>query len=215
MPAVLVHGVADTHAVWDGVRAELSRGDVVAPDLPGFGCPRPEGFGATKEEYAAWLIGELEAVGEPVDLVGHDWGSLLVHRVASLRPELIRTWAAGAAWVDPAYEWHDFARVWQQPETGIDMVPGEDPIMGQCILDLYRSAVDVFREWSADLDHAPRGALLIAGADDPFVPPVHAEHVARRVGGTTLVLEGCGHWWPLERPAEVARALEAHWQRLR
>src|SRR5207249_3277115 len=58
MPAVFVHGNPETAAVWDGVRAKLSRQDTIAVALPGFGCPRPEGFGATKEEYVDWLIAE-------------------------------------------------------------------------------------------------------------------------------------------------------------
>ena len=211
MPAFLVHGVADTHVLWDAVRAELSRDDVIAPDLPGFRSPVPDGFGATKEEYADWLIAEVEKVGEPVDLVGHDWGSLLVHRVVSLRPELIRTWVGGAGVVDHEYRWHDFARKWQEPDTGPEMVPTDDPVMAQCILALYRSAVDVFTEWWPDLERAPAKALIIMGADDPFVPAHHGVRVAERVGGESLVLEGCGHWWPVERPHEVADAIERLW----
>ena len=118
MPAVLVHGVPDTPMLWDGVRSHLSRDDVVAPQLPGFGVPVPVGFGATKEEYVDWLIGEIESIGVPVDLVGHDWGSILVQRVVSLRPELIRTWAAGDGPVDREYTWHDMAQMWQTPEVG-------------------------------------------------------------------------------------------------
>src|SRR5207237_770468 len=73
---VLVHGVPETPAVWDGVRSQLGRDDVVAVQLPGFACPRPDGFGATKEEYVDWLVGELEKLRSdgPVDLVGHDRG---------------------------------------------------------------------------------------------------------------------------------------------
>ena len=37
MPAFLVHGVPDTHHLWDGVRKHLSRSDIIAPDMPGFG----------------------------------------------------------------------------------------------------------------------------------------------------------------------------------
>ncbi|MER6260528.1 alpha/beta fold hydrolase [Streptomyces sp900105245] len=80
MPAVLIHGVPDTHHVWDGVREHLTRSDVEAWDLPGFGSPRPENFHCTKEEYVSWLIERLEGIGEPVDLVGHDWGCLLTAR---------------------------------------------------------------------------------------------------------------------------------------
>jgi len=95
MPAVLVQGVPDTHRLSNKLRSHLSRRDVLAPSLRRFGVPTPPGFQPTKEIYVEWLIGEIEGVGAPVDLVGHDWGSLLVQRVVSLRPDLIRTWACG------------------------------------------------------------------------------------------------------------------------
>ncbi|MET7727663.1 alpha/beta fold hydrolase [Streptomyces mirabilis] len=50
MPAVFVHGVPDTHHVWDDVRDHRTRTDVLALALPGFGSPVPEGFTATKAE---------------------------------------------------------------------------------------------------------------------------------------------------------------------
>src|SRR5436190_242394 len=96
MPAVFVHGVPDTATMWDALRSHLTRTDVIALSLPGFDAPIPDGFSSTKEEYAAWVIAQLEAIGEPVDLVGHDWGSMLVQRVASTRTDLIRTVAAGS-----------------------------------------------------------------------------------------------------------------------
>src|SRR5258708_27673199 len=118
MPVVFVHGVPETHIIWDPVRSHLSRKDVIAVDLPGFGAPLPAGFDATKEAYAAWLIAEIEKIGEPVDLVGHDWGSLLTLRVASTRPGLIRTWTGGSGAIHPDYVWHDMARMWQTPGVG-------------------------------------------------------------------------------------------------
>src|ERR671937_199808 len=92
MPAVFVHGVPDTSELWDPILAEIARDDVVTLRLPGFAAPVPDGFGCTKDEYARWLAGELRAIGEPVDLVGHDWGSLLTQRIATTEPELVRTY---------------------------------------------------------------------------------------------------------------------------
>ena len=40
MPGVLVHGVPDTHRLWDKLRSRLSRRDVLTPSLPGFGAMR-------------------------------------------------------------------------------------------------------------------------------------------------------------------------------
>ena len=121
MPVVLVHGVPETPAVWAPLRSELGRDDVVALQLPGFGCARPEGFGATKEEYVSWLVGELERLqgDDPVDLVGHDWGGGLSVRLVSTRPDLVRSWVTDAPGLgDPEFEWHELAKIWQTADEG-------------------------------------------------------------------------------------------------
>jgi pimeloyl-ACP methyl ester carboxylesterase len=121
MPAVFVHGAPETSAVWDALRSNLKRDDVIALQLPGFGCARPAGFGATKEEYVAWLVGELEQITPqgPIDLVGHDWGAGFTVRLVSTRADLVRSWVCdGAGFGNPDFEWHDFAKVWQIPGDG-------------------------------------------------------------------------------------------------
>jgi pimeloyl-ACP methyl ester carboxylesterase len=121
MTVVLVHGVPETPAVWDPLRQVLRRSDVEAVALPGFGCPRPPGFGATKEEYVDWLTAEVARIGSggPVDLVGHDWGGGFVVRLVSTRPELVRSWVTDAAGVGAGdFEWHEFAKIWQKPGEG-------------------------------------------------------------------------------------------------
>jgi pimeloyl-ACP methyl ester carboxylesterase len=174
MTVVFVHGVPETSAVWTGVRAHLDGAHLdgaLAVDLPGFGTPRPAGFGATKEEYARWLAGELRRLGRPVDLVGHDWGAGFVLRVATAYDVPLRSWAVDVGAVfHPDYVWHDMAQVWQTPGAGEErtaanlaagrdgrtrslaaagvpqadaatMAAAYDATMGGCILDLYRSAV--------------------------------------------------------------------------
>lgn len=241
MPAVLVHGVPDTHHVWDLVRAHLTRTDTFTPSLPGFGCPVPEDFDCSKEAYAAWLATELEAVvaeaGAPVDLVGHDWGSILVQYVGSTRPDLVRTWVAGNGPVDDEYVWHDAAQMFQTPEVGeqvVAMMEGEamvamfvesgipadaaevtaagiDDTMRAAILALYRSAVTVGAEWQPAVEANSVPAMALWAADDPYVPARYGSRLAERVNGRFVLLEDCGHWWPLQRPAEVAAALEDFW----
>jgi pimeloyl-ACP methyl ester carboxylesterase len=238
MPAFLIHGVPDTHRVWDPLRAHLARRDVIAPSLPGFGTPLPPGFAATKEAYTEWCIGEIERLGMPVDLVGYDWGSLLTQRIVSVRPDLVRTWACGDGPVDTEYVWHDMAQQWQTPGVGeqiMEMMAPEtlaeglagvgipraaaeetaryvDATMKDAILRLYRSAIHVGAEWQPDVERVTRPALVIWAKNDPYVAPRFGERLAARVRGE-LVLLDCGHWWPLERPAEVAAALERFWAR--
>jgi pimeloyl-ACP methyl ester carboxylesterase len=237
MPAVFVHGVPETHLIWDPIREKLSRKDTIAVDLPGFGAPLPSGFDSTKDAYVNWLIGEIEKVGEPVDIVGHDWGSLLTIRVSSIRPDLIRTWTGGSGAIHPDYVWHDMARMWQTPGVGEqvmsamtgdalkqglssggvpekaldEMASKIDDTMKDCILKLYRSAVNVGTEWWGDLDNIPKRGQLIWGVDDPYMAVKFAEGLAEKTGVPIVRLENTGHWWPVQRPAEAAAALEKHW----
>jgi pimeloyl-ACP methyl ester carboxylesterase len=68
---VFVHGVLETGAIWDQVRSHLDA-ESIALSLHGFASARPAGFGATKDDYAAWLLPELDSIDGPIDLVGHD-----------------------------------------------------------------------------------------------------------------------------------------------
>ena len=125
MTVVLVHGNPETDAVWGPLVDVLGREDVVRLSPPGFGAPVPGGWGATVEEYRLWLVGELEALGEPVDLVGHDWGGGHVANVAMTRPDLLRSWCSDILGVfEPDYVWHDMAQVWQTPGAGEEAAAG-------------------------------------------------------------------------------------------
>ncbi len=246
MPIVLVHGVPETPAVWEHLRSALSRSDVVTPQLPGFGCPRPAGFGSTKEEYVRWLVSELETLAKqgPIDLVGHDWGGGFVVRVVSTRPDLVRSWVTDAAGIgDVNFEWHDFAKIWQTPGEGEEFfeqqlatppeergpvfemfgVPADravslaswgDPVMSESILALYRSAVDVGREWGPDFRDIPKPGLVLVPSEDPFLSADGAAVSARRAGAALETLEGIGHWWMLQDPARAAQVLESFWSSL-
>ena len=167
---VFVHGVPETAAIYDKVRERIEQPSI-ALKLPGFGCDRPDGFGATQAEYAKWLVDELEGLGEQVHLVGHDWGSPLVFHVATAHEELLRSWVVDSlAIMSPTYVWHDFAQIWQTEGAGEEFWAGQlaadseeragifeafgvshrdavamadkiDATMASAILDLYRSAL--------------------------------------------------------------------------
>lgn len=122
MTAVFLHGNPETPVIWQPLLRELGRDDVVAPQLPGFGCPVPDGFTATKEAYVEWFLGVAEGIaGEhgPIDMVGHDWGGGIAMRAVALRPDLFRSWVCDVLGLfHPEYVWHDFAQIWQTPEAG-------------------------------------------------------------------------------------------------
>jgi pimeloyl-ACP methyl ester carboxylesterase len=70
------------------------------------------------ETVAIWMP-LVEALGAPVDIVGHDWGGIHVLAVAMTRPELLRSWSTDAIAVfDPSFAWHALARRWETPGVG-------------------------------------------------------------------------------------------------
>ncbi|MGJ5207621.1 alpha/beta fold hydrolase [Bradyrhizobium sp. HKCCYLR20261] len=238
---IFVHGVPDTPAIWGSLITTLGE-TVAVPGLPGFDDDVPPGFACTKDAYADWLVALMEAQHAafgPLDLVGHDWGALLVLRAASLRPELVRSWAVAGGALDPDYRGHRIARIWNTPVLGeIFMAVSSQAAMARmfrqsglpselaareaaawqapmrrAILALYRSA-DGLRfkgDWIARLDKLPRQGLVISGTQDSFVPLDTLSRFALAHGARLHVEQDAGHWSIVERPQSIATALRAHW----
>ena len=239
MTAVLVHGVPETAALWDPLVAALDRDDVAALALPGFGCPLPDGFEPTMHVYADWLAGELAGFDE-VDLVAHDWGALLALRVLADQPANVRSWAVDAGDLADDHRWHDTALVLQTPgegealiealvslpdedrvaalvglgvpvEAAPALVDGIDATMGVAVLGLYRSATRIGIEWGPGIDRFQGPGLVVESGRDPYRSPGLAHRLAERTGAEVLDLPEAGHWWMLEDPVGIARALEGFW----
>ena len=173
MTKVFVHGNPETSAIWQPLGSQLAaRGvdDIVLLSPPGFGVPAPTDWSATQSEYVDWLVSEVERIGAPVDIVGHDWGAGHVYGALARRPDLFSSWAADCGGLlHRDYVWHDAAQGWQTPGVGEESVGllvhmdktdlagvftgfGMSPDiarevashvnadMARCILALYRSA---------------------------------------------------------------------------
>lgn len=240
---VFVHGVPETAAIWNQLRGAIDR-ESVALSLPGFGCPRPDGFGGSKDDYADWLLAELKQIDAPIDLVGHDWGAGLTYRIASQHGHVVRSWVADIGNIaHPDYEWHDIGKLWQTPGEGeafvesqnalpaadraalfealgvpaagaLEMAEAADPVMGQSILGLYRSAVpNPHADWGP---WAPTSApgLVLHPSDDVFGDEKMAAEVAEALGARFEVLEGATHFWPYQAPLTAVPILESFWDSL-
>lgn len=239
MPAVFVHGVPETPAVWDPLIAHLERDDVETLQLPGFGRPLPDGFEPTQEGYAEWLIGELSG-RDDVDLVTHDWGALLMVPALADDAVSVRSWASDMGNLDDTFEWHDTAKTWQTPGDGEAFMDGMlgaseadraallvaagvpesgattmasalDRTMADSILTLYRSATEVGTQWGPLIDRIDGPGLVVESVQDPFRSPARVRALAERTGARIATMPECGHWWMLEDPAGSAEMLEDFW----
>ncbi len=174
MAVVLVHGNLESPGVWDLLVPHLSGHPIIRLSPPGYGSPLPVDFSATPLEFRDWLIDQLETIvvdKGPVDLLGHDWGGIHVVNVAMARPDLLRSWVSDTiGMLDPDYEWHQLANIWQEPgaceawvqdmlDKGVDgraswfseravdpriaksLASGFNQTMGDTMLRLYRAAI--------------------------------------------------------------------------
>jgi pimeloyl-ACP methyl ester carboxylesterase len=241
MPVLFVHGVPATSRLWQPILGLIDRSDEVeAVDLPGCAAEPPANWVAHKENYVRFVIERIEALharGGPVHLVGHDWGCLLALRAASLRPELLRSVAAGNGPIDEHWPLHGLWRKWMIPGEGeavtdqlahgtmIDSLtrlgfPPEDaaanafayPGNARRIMDLYRSAVDIGRAWAPDLARIVVPSMILWGEDDLIVPIEIGRRMAARMGAEVVPLPA-NHFWPYEAPKPAAEALQRLWRR--
>ncbi len=217
--------------------------DVVTLSPPGFGVPSPPGWDGLPSSYVRWLLEEIEKLDGEIDIVGHDWGAGHVFGLLAEKPTAVRSWAADCAGLlHPDYQWHDMAQVWQTPERGEaavhamielkaedrtaaysglglppdiakSMADGFTADMGQCILNLYRAAMQpaLAQLGSHLVALKPRPGLVIDATDDPYVGSELGREMVERVGAELLTLDGQGHWWMVTSPDKAAEGLIEFW----
>ena len=96
-PLLLLHGYPQTHAIWHRVAASLAeRHTVVAADLRGYGdSSKPAGGGDhaayAKRAMAADQAALMRVLGhERFDVLAHDRGARVAHRLAVDHPQAVR-----------------------------------------------------------------------------------------------------------------------------
>lgn len=94
-PVLLLHGFPQTRAMWRGIAPGLARDvTVIAPDLRGYGeSGKPDGVAAQSfREMAGDQLRLMAHLGfARFDLVGHDRGARVGHRLALDAPETLRS----------------------------------------------------------------------------------------------------------------------------
>ena len=59
-------------------------------------------------------------------------------------------------------------------EAALDLASHINRTMADCILDLYRSAVDVGKQWGPDFAAIPAPGLVLIPSEDPFLSAASA-----------------------------------------
>jgi pimeloyl-ACP methyl ester carboxylesterase len=229
-----VHGNPNNSDLWVPF---LERSGGVAMDLPGFGrSAKPAHFDYSIGGYGDWLDAFRRHLGwERHRLLVHDWGSVGL-ATAQREPERLERLAiVNAVPFLPGYRWHRFARIWRTPVLG-ELFQGTTTKWGlrrflpgmpddfidsiwdhfdhgtqRAILKLYRaSPPPVLAAAGERLGEIRCPALVLWGADDPYLPARFAHAYGEALGGgvTVDVVEGASHWPWIARPELVERVCD-------
>jgi len=223
---VLLHAFPLDSRMWAGHREALEAAGyaVVAPDLPG----EPE---AT---FAAWAQRVLRLVEGDFIPVGASMGGYLIFELWRQAPDRIRALVLADTRAAPEAPEARTAReetirlagdegvaaVWALMQGRL-LAPGAAPevvgrareiALGQPVSGIV-ATLEAIRDRADSRPTLPTidvPALVVVGEEDVLTPPTAAEEMAAAIPGARLVvIPGCGHLPPLEKPGDFRAALLA------
>lgn len=201
---------------------------VVTPDLAGHepGAKRHAVAGQSMSAYAAAVAKICSSQAEPPILIGHSLGGLVCQLAAAkadiaglilLAPSppwgiqgssleegisAVSLFALGPYWamaVDPDYpaaQRYLFARLPRADRRAtFEKMTAES---GRALWETLNWWLDPFATTMVTRASAKSPVLAISGELDAIHPSATVEATSRRLGGTTVILSGMGHWLPAE-----------------
>jgi pimeloyl-ACP methyl ester carboxylesterase len=234
-PLVFLHG-AGGMTENDPLLAELaSRFHVYAPFIPGYSETEECESMRDMLDFAlhGWDVVEALGLKNPI-LVGHSMGGMIAAEMAALAPNDVSRLALicpAGLWLDehpivdmfsllpfemPKYLFHDPEAGAKLMTSGLDL---SDPkfLQGYLIrnarqLGMAGKLLFPIPEWglAERLYRVKAKTVIVWGESDRMIPPVYGPAFQSAIAGSTLVnVSEAGHMIIAEKPAEVARAVEA------
>ncbi|MGB0889245.1 MAG: alpha/beta fold hydrolase [Solirubrobacterales bacterium] len=206
------------------------------PGFGGADKPRPRAFEYSAANIGVHLAKQLEALGvERAHFVGHDFGGAFNLLAAAYSPDRVGSIVMINSGLMRGYSWHRIARIYRTPLLGelFMMIANErgfafamrslpdwlvaqmwsnfDRATRRAVLALYRATpmggqaeqLPAIRMLSRDWP-----ALVIFGADDPYLPAALAARNQESLPNASIeLIEGAGHWPHAEAPQATADVL--------
>jgi 3-oxoadipate enol-lactonase len=182
-PLILLHGLGDGAADWDGVApAFAGRWRVYAPDLRGHGrSGRPGDYSV--ELMEADVLGFLDALElGRVDLIGHSMGGLVGYLLAGDHPERVRRLIL-----------EDVAALRPRERGALERPEGELPFDWAMVLAIRRQIDNPDPAWLGRLGLITAQTLVIGGGASSHVPQDWVAELARRIPGARMETIEAGH----------------------
>jgi 3-oxoadipate enol-lactonase len=195
-PLVLLHGLGEGAADWDGIAPAFApHWRVYAVDLRGHGASDWPGAYSV-ELMRADVLAFLDALGlDRVDLVGHSMGGLVACLLARDRPARVRRLIL-----------EDIGTLQSRPRTVPDRPAGELPYDWAMVTDIRAQIDTPDPAWWERLGQVTAATLVIGGGPGSHVPQDRVADLARQIPAARLETIPAGHLIHAAEPAAFTRS---------
>jgi pimeloyl-ACP methyl ester carboxylesterase len=205
---------------------------VLAPWLRGY-APSPLAGPFDLEQLAGDVIELVDAIGAPIDLVGHDWGAAITYAVCARAPDRVRravtlalphprtfmralrrpaqlrrSWYMAVFQLPLADRLPLIDRLWRAWSPGFSLDADRRHALHACLDASMPAPIRYYRDnLRLTVGHITTPLLQLHGAEDGCVlPPTDAD--ARLFHERVLeIVPGVGHFLHLEDPQGIARRI--------
>jgi 3-oxoadipate enol-lactonase len=237
-PVVLIHGLGGTSNVWTPLMPVFAgRARVIRFDLPGSGRSPLGSSALSVQAFVDRIAKAMRVLGaERARVAGHSLGTIVAAHLAQQHSDLVRDLVLLGALPEPPEPARAGLKVRAAKVREEGMAAIIDPLIEAALSRDTREknplAVAYVRESvlrqdpmgyaatcdalagarSADFARIGKRALLATGEDDAIGTPAMSRDIAGRLPQAHAeILPRTGHWTPIERPTEIARAVSQFW----
>ena len=229
---LMIHGLGGTANAWYPQATVLSKYfHVIRPDMEGSGRTPVKG----KISIASLTKDVIKLMDKmaikTAHLAGHSMGTIVCQHLAANYPKRVKSLALLGPLAEPPVPARSaiLARAVIAREQG--MAPIADSLVQAAISQQSKASNNAIAAFvreiimaqgaegyarncdalaaanAADLSKIRCRTLLVTGDEDGVAPPPAVRKLSQQIKGSELIiLSGCGHWTPIEKPAEVNEA---------
>lgn len=230
---IMLHGLGGTANAWHPQAALMERSfHVIRPDMEGSGRSPAKG-----KISITTLVKDISKLMDKLNIksahfIGHSMGTIICQHLAASSPARVKSLALLGPVAEPPQPARDALKDRASAARSNGMIPIADTLVQVALSAdsrIHQPAVAAFvREIimrqdtegyarncealatanSTNLSKIKCPTLLITGDEDGVAPPANVQKLSRAIKKSkVIILDGCGHWTPIEKPSEVNASL--------